>query len=323
MEDNRLQVLIEKYIKGTATPAEREELLFWYKSVADKDELVLPYNDLQEEEEAKERLHSKLIQQIQNSQRTKGKVRSMFYKVAAAAAILIVSFVCVFKSFFNRPGYIAQLNVVSTRIGEHKIIHLNDGSTVWLSAGSKVSFPSSFEDSTREITFEGEAFFEIAKDKKHPFIVHTGITSTRVLGTSFNITAHAKSNNITVALITGKVAFSDRSSQVKLLPGRQVVYNKLAHSTQLEDIKDIAAITGRRNGYYEYKNVKVADVVEDINLNLNAKITIEGNVKNCLFYGRIKPGESIYKFLQKLAVVENAKVFQQNGGYLIKGRGCD
>ncbi len=131
------------------------------------------------------------------------------------------------------------------------------------------------------------------------------------------------SNNITVALITGKVAFSDRSSQVKLLPGRQVVYNKLAHSTQLEDIKDIAAITGRRNGYYEYKNMKVADVVEDINLNLNAKITIEGNVKNCLFYGRIKPGESIDKFLQKLAVVENAKVFQQNGGYLIKGRGCD
>ncbi|WP_428331539.1 FecR family protein [Mucilaginibacter sp.] len=322
MEENYLKELIEKYIKDTATSVEREELLAWYRNKT-KDELLLPYTDIGEEEESKQRMLQSLHLQIRSDKPVTGKIKPLYYKVAAAAAILICAFLFLQKNIFKHPADGAAFSTVITRAGEHKTIKLTDGSVIWLSAGSSVSFPSAFNGATREISFEGEAFFEIAKDKKHPFIVHTGKTSTRVLGTSFNINSFKEHQNIVVSLITGKVAFSDNKTQVQLLPGHEVLYNKTSGAAKLQDIPDMQAVINRRNGYYEYKNVRVADVIEDINLNLNTKIMTQGNVKDCQFYGRLKPGESIENFLQKLAIVVNAKVINLNDGYLIKGRGCN
>jgi len=321
MEEEYLQELIRKYITGTITPAERLELRDWYRSKTDEGYLW-PYENIAEEESAKASMLYNLQQRINGGKARKTVVLSLYIKVAAAVLILIGSFF-VFCRIRSTGSNALAFNIVNTKAGEHKIIKLADGSTIWLSAKSSLRYPLAFNGATREISFTGEAFFEIAKDKKHPFIVHTGKTSTRVLGTSFNITALSGKPTITVALITGKVAFSDGKSDVKLLPGHEVVYDKVNGTTGLQDIPDMAVIVARKNGDYEYKNTPVADVIEDVNLNFNTNFGIEGKVKSCPFFGRIKPGESPVAFLKKLAIVVNAEVVQSGNEYIIKGGGCD
>lgn len=321
MEQPYLQTLIEKYITGTATEAERDKLLSWYRQYKDQD-LLWPYENIEEEEEAKARLLNALQQNIRTQRSSKFKIKSIYYSIAAIAAILLLVFGLIVK--MGKVSTVSKVfnEYTRTNAGEHRIIKLSDGSVVWLSAQSSLSFPSTFDKATREVTLEGEAFFDIAKDKKHPFIVHTGKLSTRVLGTSFNITAFKAHQNVTIALITGKVAFSDGKNQMQLTPDNQIIYNKAHETAKVVPIPDVAVITNRRDGKYEYKDVSVAAIAEDISRNFNVPVKVEGNVKNCLFYGRINFGESPQQFLKKMAVVVNATVSQQGNSYVIKGGGC-
>jgi len=319
MEEEYLQILIRKYVDGTASAGEREELLQWYRGKPDA-ELLWPYENRHEEEEAKIRMLRNLQQQTGMQASVKPVIPLLYYKVAAATVLVIG---CLFIFYRLKVNSAGDLAFVSTRAGEHRIIKLTDGSTIWLGAKSSIHYPLVFKEATREITFEGEAFFEIAKDKKHPFVVHTGNTSTRVLGTSFNITALKNKSGIIVALITGKVAFTDGKTEMQLLPGHQIVYNKLNSKAQLEDIPNMADVVNRHKGDYEYKNVSVATIAEDVSLNFNTNIQVAPSAKNCLFYGRLKPGESPESFLKKLAIVVNATVAKNGNVYLIKGGGCD
>lgn len=319
MEEEYIQVLIRKYIEGTASANERDELLQWYRSKTDK-ELLWPYQTRREEEFAKARMMQNLQRQTGMHKTVKRIIPHLYFKVAAAAILVMGCFFIFYRLKVNQTT--GTLAFVNTQPGEHKLIKLTDGSVVWLGAKSSMHYPLVFNGPTREITFEGEAFFEIAKDQKHPFIVHTGITSTRVLGTSFNIAALKNKPGIVVSLITGKVAFSDGKVQLKLLPGQQVVYNKLNSAAKLEDIPDMSDVINRHKGDYEYKNVSIAAIAEDVNLNFNTNIQVAESVKNCLFYGRMNPGESPENFLKKLAIVINATVVKTRNGYLIDGGGC-
>ncbi|MDP9080806.1 MAG: FecR family protein [Bacteroidota bacterium] len=322
MDKIYLKHLINKYISGTATEDERNELLAWYRT-EEEEELILPYENIEEEESAKEKMHDALLRQINKQKNTTNKL--YYVKIAAAAAVLIGAFLLLYRYLPAQHPETATIvfSTVTTQRGERKIIKLTDGSVIYLNAGSFVRLPSAFNGPLREIYFEGEAFFEIAKDKNHPFIVHTGKTRTRVLGTSFNITARNNQPEITVALITGKVAFTDGKEKSDLLPGHLVAYNKRTGKLKLKTISNIQAVTNRHNGDYEYNNVKVAAIVEDLNINFNANITVAGAVKNCDFFGRIKQGESVESFLKKLATIENAKIIKSGTGYLIKGGGCN
>lgn len=83
-----------------------------------------------------------------------------------------------------------QINTLAIpRGGEYQLI-LSDGTRIWMNAESLLRYPTSFIGEKREVFLEGEAFFEVAKDAKHPFIVHTNRHSVEVLGTSFNISAY-------------------------------------------------------------------------------------------------------------------------------------
>jgi ferric-dicitrate binding protein FerR (iron transport regulator) len=93
--------------------------------------------------------------------------------------------------------------------GTQSRITLLDGSVVTLKDGSRLNLKNNFSGNTREITLEGEAFFEIAHNPKKPFIIHTGSVKTTVLGTSFSIKAIPGETSITVAVTEGKVKVED------------------------------------------------------------------------------------------------------------------
>jgi ferric-dicitrate binding protein FerR (iron transport regulator) len=132
--------------------------------------------------------------------------------------------------------------------GQRVQIRLSDSSVVYLGGGSKLLYPSHFTGSTREITLEGEAFFEVAKNPKKPFIIRTGSIKTIVVGTSFRIDAF-KSKPFLIEVATGKVRIAEEqqndTAQLAILtPGQSLMW------------KDHQAILGRVNAddVAEWKN---------------------------------------------------------------------
>ena len=84
----------------------------------------------------------------------------------------------------------AAQNTVSTRKGSKSNVQLPDGTMAWLNADSKLIYDENFRGDFREVSLEGEAYFDVVKDKTKPFIIHTKAIDIRVLGTAFNVRAY-------------------------------------------------------------------------------------------------------------------------------------
>ena len=152
--------------------------------------------------------------------------------------VLIVGLLAVFFAgtyYATRPHATSTATVrpaekkpseVYTQYGTRTKLLLPDGSSVWLNSGSRLTYDSSYGNSLREVTLTGEAFFDVAKNKQKPFIIHTGNINIRVLGTSFNVKSYPGDKTIETSLIQGKieVTFKDHSlSTVILRPNQKLV----------------------------------------------------------------------------------------------------
>ena len=107
---------------------------------------------------------------------------------------MVIAGVWIFKNSGGQAGekelVAKHSNEVSTQPGSKSKIQLPDGSTVWLNAGSKLTYTKDFGKEIREVTLIGEAFFDVTKMKEKPFIIHTSSINIKVLGTAFNVKAY-------------------------------------------------------------------------------------------------------------------------------------
>lgn len=118
---------------------------------------------------------------------------------------------------------------VITRNGSKSNLLLPDGTSVWLNAGSRLSYDSLYGNDLREVTLSGEAYFDVAKNPKKPFIIHTGKINIRVLGTVFNVKSYPGERTIETSLIKGsiEVSFPSQSSKkIILKPNQKLVIDK-------------------------------------------------------------------------------------------------
>jgi len=120
---------------------------------------------------------------------------------------------------------IPLLSEVFVPNGSKTQLSLQDGSKVWLNSGSCIGYDSHFGRTNRTLTLSGEAYFEVAKDKKSPFIVHVGDVKIKVLGTQFNVNAYSENNGVSVALVEGRVEMSSGKVNATLLPGSMAHYD--------------------------------------------------------------------------------------------------
>lgn len=102
-------------------------------------------------------------------------------------------------------------------------ITLSDGTRVWLNAASVLRFPVQFTGNTREVTLTGEAYFEVAKDARHPFIVNTGKNNIKVLGTHFDVMAYGDEPCTYATLLEGSILINNENGSARLIPGQQGV----------------------------------------------------------------------------------------------------
>ena len=111
---------------------------------------------------------------------------------------------------------------------------LPDGSKIWLNEGSTLIYPSTFSEGQRGVFLSGEGYFEVTKDKEHPFVVSTGHLRVEVLGTTFNVSAYPEAEQTKVTLETGKVKVNvqNDTTDYYLAPDYQLVHNSTTGKTE-------------------------------------------------------------------------------------------
>jgi len=187
MENFEVKALLEKYLSGTCTETEIAILEDWYlqRDIHLSSELTAEemYEDLAQIADGLP-LYIPL------------KKRSLWPRFAAAAAVLIL-FLSIYLLWPARQSLLhPDLTVIKVPDSLKKQVRLADGSQVWINSQSSLSYPLSFEGSTREVYLTGEAYFDILHDQSKPFIIHTGELTTTVLGTAFDIKEDKKLHTV-------------------------------------------------------------------------------------------------------------------------------
>ena len=205
--------IIASVLAGQATESERKVLNNWLRDPENFDDFM-QIKKIWETKYANpksvnyQEKRDQLWREIQLS-RKGGFGWNYFLKIAAVMVIAVaVSFFIIqtisMESSGNKVSARSFIEKV-TPAGIKSTFNLPDGSKVTLNAGSKLTFPASFDDTVRFMELTGEAFFQVVHDSLHPFVVKSGHTLTTALGTSFNISAYPGEATIDIALSTGKV----------------------------------------------------------------------------------------------------------------------
>lgn len=151
----------------------------------------------------------------------------IIFIVSIAAAYLVGNYLPSSNAYvYEKPIF----NEIIVPLGQKSQLVLGDGSKVWINAGSKLKFPSRFGGKVREVWLDGEAFFEVAKNRTIPFCVHTSDLNIKVHGTSFNVKAYNSEGTIETILVEGLVSIvntkSGDSKEVFLKPNRKAIFIK-------------------------------------------------------------------------------------------------
>jgi len=199
--NKQLKAVLKRYLEGKATDAEKNVIDEWYQSFdSDNEKLNYKIN----REYIYRLLHEGIDAQTLHQTQQKNNVRQLWYHISAAAALLLFATIGIIYIKGNKTNEPKE-QVVSTLNGAHKTITLPDGSVVELNGHSRLVISNDFNDHDRKITLEGEAFFDVAKNPRKPFIITSGVLQTVVKGTSFDIRAYHDLDHIKVSVATGIV----------------------------------------------------------------------------------------------------------------------
>ena len=140
-----------------------------------------------------------------------------FIYAAMVVAGLSIGFIAFFYSRPDKINSRVQKNEITTRKGSKSRILLPDNTVVWLNADSKIIYPDNFQKEKREVQLTGEAFFEVTKDPRRPFIIHTNSIDIKVLGTVFNVRSYPEESTSETSLLKGEIEVTIHQSNKKLL----------------------------------------------------------------------------------------------------------
>lgn len=239
----RIKYLFQKYLDTSCTVEELDEL---FELIAKEDNLseieglleklwsdteVRPGVDTGVDHQ--EVLYNKLLETIKKEKNIysfqKRSPATIIWSVAATIAL----FICAGLYFLHtkpKPTPLQAQAALPKSIRHVREIRLADGSIVLLNKNSHLDYPAKFIGNTREVYLTGEAYFDIRHDPRHPFLVHAGQITTRVLGTAFNIKSEGRLIQVTVTRGRVKVSTPKKNLGI-VLPNHQISYNETNHQS--------------------------------------------------------------------------------------------
>lgn len=197
-----------------------------------------------------------------------------------------------------------ELYSASTGMGNTYTFTLPDGTKVWLNAASQLKFPSKFEHSNRVVSLEGEAYFQVAKDKAHPFIVESKGQQVKVLGTHFNISSYPDEKVIKTTLLEGSIQVANTSLQGEkasvetLQPGQQSAVTQTG-SLAVTNV-DTTLATAWKNNKFIFENNDIQSVMRMVKRWYNVDIIYSGPLPDAIFGGKVSRFSNISNVLRVL-----------------------
>ncbi|MBC8986514.1 DUF4974 domain-containing protein [Pedobacter sp. N36a] len=204
---------------------------------------------------------------------------------------------------------------ISTPRGGTYQVRLPDGSMVWLNAASSLTYRTALKEDggIRRVRLTGEAYFEVAKDKEHPFVVSTDEQHVTVLGTHFNINSYRDEGSVKTTLFEGSVRVATISStgnpmreSTKILkPGMQAI-----NSGNVIEIApaDADLAISWKNGEFAFKNESLEEIMKKVSRWYDVEVVFEDpKVKRKIFGGSISKFEKVSKVLGMLELTGDVK----------------
>lgn len=286
MKDVELEKLLERLVASTRTPRGR------FSAAASYD---------------------KLAKQLP---RNRNRFLSIPIYAASVAAVALLCILGWFTYDYLRPD---ALQTIST-LAEVRTIQLPDGSEVTLNHFSSLTYPERFRQANREVTLNGEAYFEVAKDPRHPFIVQAEAISVQVLGTHFNIEAYRNDPEVKTTLFEGSVAVSDKdhSARIVLRPNESAIYNKVKKSLTLEAFANAPEEIAWRSGKFLFSHLPLQEIARQLSNSFGVDIRInDDTLRNYCLTAQFTHGESLKQMLDLLQQAGQFDYSQKNNQIII------
>ena len=181
----------------------------------------------------------------------------------------------------------------------YKVV-LQDGTRVWLNAGSTLDFPSEFSSRERKVQLSGEAYFEVTHNDKKKFVVETNGMSVQVLGTTFNVKAYKDESVVYTTLMEGRVSVKDKSGRIlKIVPGEQAAYDRDQNEMVMRFV-DTSLYTSWKEGSFDFENAPLDDILRRVGRWYGLDIVyLRPNLKSTVFSGKMKMYDSVEDVLRK------------------------
>lgn len=290
-----IETLLQRYIEGRATAAEKEKVVRWL----DEDEAHW------EEYRALRKLYDLslwTLSEVPESRRSFWlNSWPVVREVLKVAAVLLIGFWGA-SYYFRQPVAEPSWQTVHVPAGQRVELTLSDGTEVWLNSLSTLRFPDRFAEDVRQVELDGEGYFSVKHNEQAPFTVQTADYAVRVLGTEFNVKAYRQSRLFETALIHGSVEVNDhlRSESLRLKPN-EVVRNENGHLKK-EQLTDLNYFKWKE-GLFCFDNETIGSLMEKLELYYDVDIRIqpESPLLAYRYSGkfRIKDGiEHVLKVLQ-------------------------
>lgn len=218
---------------------------------------------------------------------------------AATVALLIAIGSLLYTSYGDELSFVVATN----NTGKVQSIPLPDGTIIKLNNRSKLTYPETFSGSQREVFLDGEAYFDVAHDKKRPFIVRAGELKIKVLGTKFTINATFLFPKITATLLEGSIDVSNPKKHLLMKPGQQLTYDAESGKMLLANLNNAEREIRWTQNVWVLTNTPLLDICQRLERQFNVKfIIMNDKLINKSFTGEFETNESLESILETMKV---------------------
>lgn len=204
--------------------------------------------------------------------------------------------------------------------GEYNLI-LSDGTWVYLNAESVITYPQKFVGEKREVTLEGEAYFQVTASKERPFVVKTKDMDVLVTGTEFNVKAYPDELNVQTTLLRGKVAVFagiDKKEKIEIEPNQQAEWSRENVKLQVREV-DPDLFVAWKNGQFLFRQDRLEDIMKTLARWYDMEVFyLDESIKNMAFAGKLDRSEDITPILNVLRATDKLTV-EVNGKRIVLG----
>lgn len=216
------------------------------------------------------------------SQVTLDSIQNGVVALQGGATAKVVNGVLLYEGKGNNIVY----NTMSTPKGRQFHVTLPDGTEVWLNASSSIRYPTVFAGNERNVEITGEAYFEVAKNKKMPFRLKVNHKAEiEVLGTHFNVNAYDNENTINTTLMEGSVRVSSQAFAVVLKPGQQA--QRRANGISIVNNANIEKVLAWKNGFFNFDDVPFEEAMRKLERWYDIEVVFEKGVPDIQFEGKM------------------------------------